>query len=92
MSLEELLRSAFHPASSLCSNGFEYANIIFFPGGSKRNQGYYSTQEQSGNNPNNLSNSPQVQAPEKVTLIVDGARFVVNPQIFIAHPDTMLGR
>ncbi|XP_038605580.1 BTB/POZ domain-containing protein KCTD20 [Tachyglossus aculeatus] len=31
-------------------------------------------------------------APEKVTLIVDDARFVVNPQIFTAHPDTMLGR
>lgn len=32
------------------------------------------------------------QAPEKVTLLVDGTRFVVNPQIFTAHPDTMLGR
>ncbi|XP_032074655.1 BTB/POZ domain-containing protein KCTD20 isoform X1 [Thamnophis elegans] len=72
-------------------------SINMFPlcrnhGGSKRNPGYYSTQEQSGNSPNNMSNSPQLQAPEKVTLIVDGARFVVNPQIFIAHPDTMLGR
>lgn len=31
-------------------------------------------------------------APEKVTLVVDGTRFAVNPQIFTAHPDTMLGR
>ncbi|NWU70871.1 KCD20 protein, partial [Pterocles burchelli] len=35
--------------------------------------------------------SPPV-APEKVTLVVDGTRFAVNPQIFTAHPDTMLGR
>lgn len=35
---------------------------------------------------------PHSQAPEKVTLLVDGTRFVVNPQIFTAHPDTMLGR
>ncbi|XP_007423056.1 BTB/POZ domain-containing protein KCTD20 isoform X1 [Python bivittatus] len=60
--------------------------------GGKRSQGYYTTQEQFGNSTNNLSNSPQVQAPEKVTLVVDGTRFIVNPQIFTAHPDTMLGR
>uniref|UniRef100_A0A8C2TCM0 Potassium channel tetramerization domain containing 20 n=1 Tax=Coturnix japonica TaxID=93934 RepID=A0A8C2TCM0_COTJA len=34
----------------------------------------------------------QTVAPEKVTLVVDGTRFAVNPQIFTAHPDTMLGR
>ncbi|XP_066481465.1 BTB/POZ domain-containing protein KCTD20 isoform X1 [Tiliqua scincoides] len=60
--------------------------------GIKRNLDYYITQEQFGNSCTSLSNSPQVQAPEKVTLVVDGTRFVVNPQIFTAHPDTMLGR
>ncbi|XP_074706581.1 BTB/POZ domain-containing protein KCTD20 isoform X5 [Strix aluco] len=38
------------------------------------------------------SNNSQTVAPEKVTLVVDGTRFAVNPQIFTAHPDTMLGR
>uniref|UniRef100_A0A8C0UG09 Potassium channel tetramerization domain containing 20 n=3 Tax=Paridae TaxID=9153 RepID=A0A8C0UG09_CYACU len=38
------------------------------------------------------SSSSQTVAPEKVTLVVDGTRFAVNPQIFTAHPDTMLGR
>ncbi|XP_032844827.1 BTB/POZ domain-containing protein KCTD20 isoform X3 [Tyto alba] len=38
------------------------------------------------------SNNSQTVAPEKVTLVVDGTRFTVNPQIFTAHPDTMLGR
>ncbi|XP_018602336.2 BTB/POZ domain-containing protein KCTD20 isoform X2 [Scleropages formosus] len=28
----------------------------------------------------------------KVTLVVDGTHFVVDPAAFIAHPDTMLGR
>ncbi|KAM6041021.1 BTB/POZ domain-containing protein KCTD20 isoform 2-T2 [Theristicus caerulescens] len=38
------------------------------------------------------SSNSQTVAPEKVTLVVDGTRFAVNPQIFTAHPDTMLGR
>lgn len=29
---------------------------------------------------------------ERVTLIVDNTRFVVDPAIFIAQPNTMLGR
>lgn len=29
---------------------------------------------------------------DKVTLLVDGKRFVVNPALFISHPNTMLGR
>jgi hypothetical protein len=28
----------------------------------------------------------------KITIVVDGTRFVVNPSIFTAQPDTMLGR
>ncbi|XP_078000427.1 BTB/POZ domain-containing protein 10-like [Glandiceps talaboti] len=30
--------------------------------------------------------------PDRVTLIVDETRFVVNPSLFTAHPNTMLGR
>lgn len=29
---------------------------------------------------------------ERVTLVVDGIHFVVDPALFTAHPDTMLGR
>ncbi|XP_062402118.1 BTB/POZ domain-containing protein KCTD20 [Sardina pilchardus] len=29
---------------------------------------------------------------ERVTLVVDGTHFVVDPALFTAHPDTMLGR
>lgn len=29
---------------------------------------------------------------DRVTLVVDNTRFVVDPAIFIAHPNTMLGR
>ncbi|KAJ6659921.1 hypothetical protein lerEdw1_018377 [Lerista edwardsae] len=86
------LRYSPPPASPQCSDALEDAKNVFFHAGSKRNLDYYITQEQFGNSCTSLSNSPQVQAPEKVTLVVDGTRFVVNPQIFTAHPDTMLGR
>ncbi|XP_035251415.1 BTB/POZ domain-containing protein 10-like isoform X1 [Anguilla rostrata] len=33
-----------------------------------------------------------LRAPERVTLIVDNTRFVVDPSIFTAQPNTMLGR
>ncbi|XP_042317947.1 BTB/POZ domain-containing protein KCTD20 isoform X2 [Sceloporus undulatus] len=82
-------RYSSHPGSPQCSNTPEEAQGIFFQAGSKRNQDYYMTQEQFGNS---VNNSPHIQAPEKVTLVVDGTRFVVNPQVFTAHPETMLGR
>ncbi|CAF0800842.1 unnamed protein product [Adineta steineri] len=30
--------------------------------------------------------------PDRVTLVVDETRFVIDPQLFRAHPNTMLGR
>ncbi|XP_025891891.1 BTB/POZ domain-containing protein KCTD20 isoform X2 [Nothoprocta perdicaria] len=48
--------------------------------------------ERHGGSTLSSSINSQAQAPEKVTLVVDGTRFAVNPQIFTAHPDTMLGR
>jgi len=33
-----------------------------------------------------------IRSSERVTLIVDNTRFVVDPAIFIAQPNTMLGR
>jgi hypothetical protein len=29
---------------------------------------------------------------ERITLLVDGKRFVVDPELFRQHPNTMLGR
>ncbi|KAM4835507.1 BTB/POZ domain-containing protein KCTD20 isoform 1-T4 [Thomomys bottae] len=57
-----------------------------FPGGSKRSHEPFAAVDRLG------TGNSYAQAPEKVTLLVDGTRFVVNPQIFTAHPDTMLGR
>ncbi|CAH0546638.1 unnamed protein product [Brassicogethes aeneus] len=33
-----------------------------------------------------------VQSDDRVTLVVDNTRFVIDPAIFVAHPNTMLGR
>lgn len=62
------------------------------PDGNKRQLEYFNTQERHGCCALSSSSSSQTVAPEKVTLVVDGTRFAVNPQIFTAHPDTMLGR
>lgn len=58
-----------------------------FQSGSKRTHEPFTAPERFG-----FGGGAHSQAPEKVTLLVDGTRFVVNPQIFTAHPDTMLGR
>lgn len=63
-----------------------------FPSGTKRNHEPFIAAERFGNGTVGFGSNVHSQAPEKVTLLVDGTRFVVNPQIFTAHPDTMLGR
>ncbi|XP_049819100.1 BTB/POZ domain-containing protein 10 isoform X3 [Aethina tumida] len=35
---------------------------------------------------------PAAQSEDRVTLVVDNTRFVVDPAVFVAHPNTMLGR
>ncbi|CAM5171046.1 unnamed protein product [Eretmochelys imbricata] len=63
--------------------------------GNKRHLDHFIAQERNASSTMGSTSSAmgsQSQAPEKVTLVVDGTRFVVNPQIFTAHPDTMLGR
>ncbi|XP_074833622.1 BTB/POZ domain-containing protein KCTD20 isoform X3 [Carettochelys insculpta] len=60
--------------------------------GSKRHLEHLTAPERNGSSSLASTSSSLTQAPEKVTLVVDGTRFVVNPQIFTAHPDTMLGR
>lgn len=63
-----------------------------FQSGNKRNHEPFIAPERFGNSAVGFGCNVHSQAPEKVTLLVDGTRFVVNPQIFTAHPDTMLGR
>uniref|UniRef100_A0A8C8RGX6 Potassium channel tetramerization domain containing 20 n=1 Tax=Pelusios castaneus TaxID=367368 RepID=A0A8C8RGX6_9SAUR len=65
---------------------------INFKAGSKRHLEHFNAQERNGNGTVVSNSNSQTPASEKVTLVVDGTRFVVNPQIFTAHPDTMLGR
>ncbi|XP_015274929.1 PREDICTED: BTB/POZ domain-containing protein KCTD20 isoform X1 [Gekko japonicus] len=90
---ENITTTPHDPGESNLKQGSQASNC--FPlcrnNGGKRSLDYYSMQEH-GNSCTSLNNSGQVQAQEKVTLVVDGTRFVVNPQIFTAHPDTMLGR
>lgn len=41
----------------------------------------------------NIANNQQFDNEgEKITLLVDGTRFVVSPSLFTSKPDTMLGR
>lgn len=63
-----------------------------FQSGNKWNHESFIAPERFGNSTVGFGSTVHSQAPEKVTLLVDGTRFVVNPQIFTAHPDTMLGR
>ncbi|XP_048353494.1 BTB/POZ domain-containing protein KCTD20 isoform X1 [Sphaerodactylus townsendi] len=91
---ENVTATTHDPGESNVKQGSQASNISPLGrnnAGSKRSLDYYSSQDH-GSSCASLNNSAQVQAQEKVTLVVDGTRFVVNPQIFTAHPDTMLGR
>lgn len=41
---------------------------------------------------NGKEGARNLRTSERVTLIVDNTRFVVDPSIFTAQPNTMLGR
>lgn len=41
---------------------------------------------------NTKEGARSLRTAERVTLIVDNTRFVVDPSIFTAQPNTMLGR
>lgn len=36
--------------------------------------------------------APNQPSAERITLVVEQTRFIVDPVLFAAHPDTMLGR
>jgi len=42
--------------------------------------------------PQSVSLPSQQQPMDRITLVVDNTRFIVDPILFAAHPDTMLGR
>ncbi|XP_055701545.1 BTB/POZ domain-containing protein 10 isoform X2 [Phlebotomus papatasi] len=56
----------------------------------KRPQSTTQTQNQQPNLPA-PSTSGQI-LEERITLVVDNSRFVIDPTLFTAHPNTMLGR
>jgi BTB/POZ domain-containing protein 10 len=44
------------------------------------------------NQPPSAASAGTVIGDDRVTLVVDNTRFVVDPALFTAHPNTMLGR
>uniref|UniRef100_A0A5F8GXF1 Potassium channel tetramerization domain containing 20 n=1 Tax=Monodelphis domestica TaxID=13616 RepID=A0A5F8GXF1_MONDO len=92
---DSLLDYASQPANHHFSNISTLPEDIkgpCFQSGNKRSHEPFTGPERFGTSSLGFSCNSYPHAPEKVTLLVDGTRFVVNPQIFTAHPDTMLGR
>lgn len=42
--------------------------------------------------PANQGSAPHSTSDERITLVIENTRIVVDPALFAAHPDTMLGR
>lgn len=40
----------------------------------------------------NSTSNTSGQSEERITLVVDNTRFILDPALFTAHPNTMLGR
>ncbi len=51
----------------------------------------YQSHSYSGSK-NSSSSSSSLGRPDRITLVVDETRFVVEPELFRARPNTMLGR
>lgn len=49
------------------------------------------TKNQSVQNSSSFTNNV-LNTEDRVTLVVDNTRFVIDPALFVAHPNTMLGR
>ncbi|KAG8335683.1 hypothetical protein J6590_062505 [Homalodisca vitripennis] len=43
-------------------------------------------------NQQNSTGSSTPASDERITLVVDNTRFILDPALFTAHPNTMLGR
>ncbi|KAJ8687998.1 hypothetical protein QAD02_023793 [Eretmocerus hayati] len=60
--------------------------------GLSKNQNQNRESITSGMNSSSGTSLHQQSSDERITLIVDNTRFVVDPALFTAHPNTMLGR
>ena len=58
----------------------------------KANRGYYRNRNKPMARPAEDKDDGGHDHEEKITLVVDGTRFVVRPSLFTSRPDTMLGR
>ncbi|XP_014207383.1 BTB/POZ domain-containing protein 10 isoform X2 [Copidosoma floridanum] len=59
---------------------------------SKNQQNQNRENVTSGANSSSGTSLHQQSSDERITLIVDNTRFVMDPALFTAHPNTMLGR
>ncbi|KAK0177886.1 hypothetical protein PV328_001890 [Microctonus aethiopoides] len=62
------------------------------PGKNKQNPTSRENLLSSGGASNANSNMSNQQSDDRITLIVDNTRFILDPALFTAHPNTMLGR
>ena len=51
-----------------------------------------SNQEKREGRDSAMNHSSCSSSSDRITLVVDNTRFIVDPVLFTAHPDTMLGR
>lgn len=59
--------------------------------GRDRHHGHLDSLSGSTSTRNSTSNTSG-QSEERITLVVDNTRFILDPALFTAHPNTMLGR
>lgn len=56
----------------------------------KRNSISFNMQSSSGTTSNHLGNAGS--SDDRITLLVDNTRFVIDTALLVSHPNTMLGR
>ena len=59
---------------------------------SKNTDGHRGQECSYGHTPASSGSELEYTVPDKVTLLVDGKRFIVSPALFTKYPNTMLGR
>ncbi|KAK0077371.1 hypothetical protein PV325_004027 [Microctonus aethiopoides] len=81
-------------SSGLRSNVTQYTRMRpgLGPGKNKQNPTSRENLLSSGGASNANSNMSNQQSDDRITLIVDNTRFILDPALFTAHPNTMLGR
>lgn len=63
------------------------------PGRDRHNDRHHDRESLSGStSTRNSTSNTSGQSEERITLVVDNTRFILDPALFTAHPNTMLGR